>query len=308
MTPVLSLFLAWALAHSDASAQPKPYRFGVDVNAVLVDVYVGRRGQPLGGLTAGDFEVLDNGVRQDVELVEAESLRLGAVLVLDISRSVRGDRLDHLKDAGRAFLEGLAARDDACLVTFFHHVQRLSPWSRDRGLLGLVPGTVEGKGGTALHDAIYAGIQVAESVVERPMLLVFTDGQDLHSRLSEQDVIHAVEESSAVIYAVGIKPSVHIATVDPSDPRSPIRRSQGQKEFLHRIAEDSGGRFLTADSTADLKGAFLRVLSEMKDRYLLSYRPRGVPQRGWHSLEVKLRHHRAEIRARRGYYVAPARR
>jgi Ca-activated chloride channel family protein len=300
-TPTLAfaLTLIWGVA----LAQITPYRFGVRIDSVIVDVYVGQRGQPLTGLTTEDFEVFDNGVRQDIQLLDTDVVSLSAVLVSDISRSVRGEKLNHLREAARSFLEGLAERDRFSLVTFNHYIQRRSPWNRDREWLIRVLGPVEGDGGTALYDAIYAGIKVAEPIRERPMLLIFTDGEDLHSRLSEDDVIQLVKESSAVIHVVGTAPSVDATPNYLSDGHSAAKRFAEQTAFLRRITDDSGGRFLKAKSSADLKRSFLRILSEMKDRYLLSYTPKDVPQNGWHTLQVRLRHQSADIRARRGYYA-----
>ncbi len=48
----------------------------------------------------------------------------------------------------------------------------------------------------------------------------------------------------------------------------------------------SGGKFLDARSSTDLKKTFLSILSEMKDRYLLSFSPQGVPRDGWHELKL----------------------
>ncbi len=43
------------------------FRFQVDVRTVYVDVFVTRDGKALTGLTADDFEVLDNDVRQQID-------------------------------------------------------------------------------------------------------------------------------------------------------------------------------------------------------------------------------------------------
>ena len=96
--------------------------FASKVEAVRVDVLVTEQGRAVRGLQAAEFEVLDNGVRQEVDLVSFEQIPLNAILVLDMSVSVAGERLDHLRAAARGLLDGLTAEDQAALVTFNHVV------------------------------------------------------------------------------------------------------------------------------------------------------------------------------------------
>ena len=74
--------------------------FSSKVEAVRVDVLVTDRekgGTAVLGLKPSDFEVLDNGVPQQVDLVSFEQIPLNVVLALDMSESVSGDRLDRAK-------------------------------------------------------------------------------------------------------------------------------------------------------------------------------------------------------------------
>jgi hypothetical protein len=71
--------------------------------------------------------------------------------------------------------------------------------------------------------------------------------------------------------------------------------------FLEIVAEDSGGDLLHATASADLPGAFARVVADFKSRYLLTYSPRGVPGGGWHPIDVRLRGVSGTVTARRGY-------
>jgi VWFA-related protein len=73
-----------------------------------------------------------------------------------------------------------------------------------------------------------------------------------------------------------------------------------EPEFLRELASLTGGRLLEVDRTANLSAIFLEVLQEFRQRYLLSYTPRGVATDGWHRLEVKVRR-RATVKARPGY-------
>jgi hypothetical protein len=59
------------------------------------------------------------------------------------------------------------------------------------------------------------------------------------------------------------------------------------------------------DDASSMEEEFRRVVEDIRSRYLLTYYPTGVAEDGWHELEVKLRSRKAELRARRGYFVGP---
>ena len=97
-----------ALAGAVFVSSPAPAQtptFSVAVETVRVDVLVTNGREPLLGLGAGDFEVLDNGVVQKVELATFQKLPLSLVLALDTSGSVTGARLESLREASRAIVE-----------------------------------------------------------------------------------------------------------------------------------------------------------------------------------------------------------
>ena len=69
---------------------------------------------------------------QALQLVLEEKAPVDATLVLDMSRSVSGPKLDALKDAARAFLDGLHEGEQAALLAFREEVLLLEPFTSDR--------------------------------------------------------------------------------------------------------------------------------------------------------------------------------
>jgi hypothetical protein len=57
---------------------------------VSVDVSVQREGRPVTDLKATDFEILDNGVLQEITEITYERLPIDVTLLLDVSASVTG--------------------------------------------------------------------------------------------------------------------------------------------------------------------------------------------------------------------------
>jgi VWFA-related protein len=291
---------AWALAAPAASsprdhAQAPPPTFGVRVARVYVDAFVTRGGRPLRGLAAADFELKDEGVVQEVELVGADTLPLLAVLVFDTSSSVAGPKLVSLRSAAEAFLDGLRPSDEAGLLAFSHEIEWLAPPSADRNRIRRALDGMKARGATAALDALYAGL-VLPATPARSLVVMFSDGEDNMSWLDDRQVRTVAERSNAL---------VHVVALAPRDaPAEEAEHLRG----LRRIAEATGGRLWTAASPERLQGAFADVARAMNERYILRYEPRNLKKRaGWHRIEVRLRRESAEVRARRGYWIGESR-
>lgn len=276
----MKLVIAALLTAQAVSSPQTTFRSGIEV--VELDVSVTRGGVPVAGLTARDFVLTDNGATQEVESVTLEQLPLSVTMVLDTSQSVAGDRLQHLVQAGEGLVAALHPDDRAALVTFSHAVDLLVPMTGDTPSIRTALGAMTGNGATSVRDAIHLALQIRPHDRSRPLLLVFTDGHDTASWLTEDAAIDSAKRAGVVIHAVRVE----------SDA------------FLDRLTQVSGGRTWSATSDRQLQELFTKALDEMRARYLLTYTPRGVRQPGWHELKVKLKTGRADVTARRGYFVA----
>ncbi|HEV8211630.1 MAG TPA: VWA domain-containing protein [Vicinamibacterales bacterium] len=276
----MRLIVAAVVAAQAVTPPQTTFRSGVEI--VELDVSVMRGGAPVAGLTARDFALTDNGVPQDVESVTLERLPLSVTLVLDSSQSVAGDRLRHLVQAGEGLTAALRQDDRAALITFSHMVDLRVPMTGDFQSIRTALGTMTGSGATSLRDAVQLALQLQPRDRSRPLMLLFTDGHDTASWLTEDAVVDSARRSGVVIHAVRVE----------SDA------------LLDRLTQVSGGRTWSATSDRQLQELFTRALDEMRARYLLTYTPRGVRQPGWHELKVRLKNGGGDVTARRGYFVA----
>jgi VWFA-related protein len=304
-----------------AGTQAVPPVFPAAVELVRVEVRVTRGGRPVVGLVTSDFELRDNGVLQAIDLVAGPTPHhrstspdatgapgiapfeagaaaptgiglvqgLDATLVLDMSGSVAGRRLQALREAATAFLDGLDPRDRAALVTFTHQTTLREALTPDLGRIRAAILAARCSGGTALRDALYVALHLSEPGPRRSAAVVFSDGIDNLSWLRAGDVVEAARRSATVVYAVVVR--------DPDDPDHP---------FLDDVTHATGGRVWTIRRDRDLRAGFLEVLQDIRSRYLLSYAPSGVETAGWHALSVRLRGKKGEVLARPGYSRAIA--
>jgi VWFA-related protein len=282
-----------------AQAPLSPPRFGAQVAAVYVDAFVTRGGRALPDLVAAQFELRDNGVPQQLELLSAASRPLSAVMVFDTSSSMAGDRLEALRAAGEAFLEGLRPADQAALVAFNEDVVWLAESTADKAAVRRALHRLRAGGLTSVFDALYAGILLSAGE-GRPLVVLFTDGEDNTSWLGGADLKLVAERSNALVHVVAWRP----APLTPTRVVPPAQAESEQEVLLREIAEAAGGRFWDADSPERLRRAFGAIADAMGHRYVLRYEPTGVPRQGWHRIEVRLRGVKGEVHTRRGYWVA----
>lgn len=281
MTRVGSIAAVMAMLAVTGGTASQQAVFRARTSAVRVDVLVTERGHPVKGLQASDFDVRDNGVRQNVDFLLLENVPVSLAVVLDVSGSVAGERLEHFRKAVDLTLENLTGDDRVALVTFSHEMTMLFPAAADRESLRTQLNDVRGSGGTSLLDAAYAGLVMSDRDEERGLVLIFSDGRDTSSWLSPARVLETAKRSRAVSYAVS-----------PAASRN---------RFLSDLVTLTGGSLLEVDSTTDLGNTFAGILDEFRHRYLLSYRPQGVDSDGWHRIDVTVRRPGATVKARTGY-------
>ena len=272
-------------AASPRTPQEQAQTFTSRVQGVIVDVEVTRAGRPVAGLTKRDFEVRDNGVLQDADVLNGTDAPVHAVLALDVSSSTAGSRLTDLVAAGRAFLSGLhpAAGDQAALTTFSHRVSLRSPLTSDLEAVRLALDRVQPSGDTALFDGIYTGLVTTQTVLGAALVVVYTDGSDTVSWLKASDVVDAARHVNAVVEAVVVRGGHRI-------------------DALKTIVDTTGGTIFTVDSTTGLASMFENILRDFRSRYVVTYMPRGVAPGGFHGLDVRVRGSSLKVHARRGYF------
>jgi len=243
---------------------------------------------PIGGLTAADFELRDNGVLQSVELLASET-PINAVLALDISSSTDGQRQADLQRAGEALLSGLGAGDRAALTTFNQAVTLRMPLSTDLAAVRASLTRIVPSGETAMMDGLFVALTTTYTQPGRSLVVVCTDGNETSSWLTAGEVLEAAKRSNAVVYAV-------------------TTAQGGTPPDITNVAEATGGQALQVGSGAALGAAFQRILSDFRSRYVLAFTPAGVDPGGWHRLEVRVKRPGLSTRARPGYVGVSARR
>jgi VWFA-related protein len=296
------LFIVCALV---ASMFEPPQVFKARTDLVRIDALVEDKGRPITTLSAHDFIVTDNGVEQHVAAAGAvEAVNLS--VLLDVSGSMSGGRLERSAVALEALLANLQQRDRCQAFAFANSVVALGASTTlgnrpaDR-LRAVVTG-----GNTALADAAYTAILESDTGAGPKLLLVITDGHNNASWLEARDVIDAAHRRETVIYPVAVGITSEAREEMTLHQLAAVPGGDGLA-LLRIFAEETGGRVITSEWTANLGDVFRAILQEYRQRYLLTFTPEGVSTNdGWHTLEVKLKRGlKGRVHARRGYLATP---
>jgi Ca-activated chloride channel family protein len=287
-------FLAAALFALPLLAQQPTFRAGVDV--VKVDVSIARGVEHVSGLTAENFEVFDNGVKQKITSVATAEVPLEVYLVLDLSGSVQGEPLAQLKRAANALVDGLIPADRVALLTFTKTVTVRQELTSNFQAFKAALAEATPSGFTAIYDAVFKAISMREPKDNRAIVVVFTDEGDNSSTSTTKQVFDAAERSDVTAYGV-LAPAAEGSSGGPG-----FRAPQFQIGFLRSLADATGGRVFRASARLPLEDLFELVLDDARSRYRLTYSPDKTTP-GWHKLNVKLVGAKGDVVARRGYFV-----
>jgi len=262
------------------------YAESVDVDVIQVTATVtGEGGQFVKGLKKDEFRLYEDDVLQPISHFQAENIPLEIIVAVDVSGSMT-NAMPVVKTAVKRFLSALRpedrvtvlgfndnvftlARPGVDLATRLKNIDRLAPW-----------------GGTALYDVILTGLEQLGRQSGRRALVLFTDGEDLNSRVPLEVAERRLEASDVTVYPIG-------------QGRAP--KLQDLKTILERIARRSGGQAFF-EELDQLDAVFSAIIDELSNQYLLGFVPRGEGRDGkWHTLRVEIPKHDVKIRTRQGY-------
>jgi VWFA-related protein len=292
---------AWAAAPAGAVLQQEPrptFRAGADV--VAVEAAVRRDKRPVTGLKVSDFQLLDNGVAQQISDLNYERLPIDVSVVLDVSASVTGPVLEQLRQSVRRLKDDLGPRDRLKLVAFNMQIRRLADFEAPAAATDSAFASLSGRGSSAIFDSV--AVELAAPALEgrRQLIVLFTDGQD-SSSITDPDAIFDVARRTTATIDI-----VLASTAPERSSASPFARSPGRPpitigRMYDQLARETGGLVVPTAPGENLAATFRRTLADFRASYVLYFTPQGVDHTGSHTIDVRVKQDGADVRARRGY-------
>jgi VWFA-related protein len=299
--PLVVFFAAAAITVFAAQQPPlrddRLFQSGVDVISITATV-TDKEGHLITGLGREAFEVYEDSTLQTITQFTNERVPVGLGVLLDVSDSMFGKRIQDARAAVDRFLFELLDETDQFFILGFNHSPKvLTGWTHvpeevRRALDGIKP-----FGGTAVYDAVIESLPViGRRTRQRAALLIISDGADTASTATLREVRSALHRSDAFLYAIAIDP-----------PERQAINTRVNPQTLRELTAESGGRTEVVQNTTQLNEATARIAEELNSQYVLGYSsPRGNDGQ-FHSIRVRAPGTEYRVRARTGYVATPGR-
>jgi VWFA-related protein len=291
-----------------ASLTTTPIQISGEFEFDLQQLYVtaSRRGEAVHDLKQEDFEVRDKGKRQKIVSFARGDIPFTAVLLVDASQSMVGEKLVSAQRGVRDFADRMRPLDEVKLVVFSDNIRAVSPFTSYSDILTAGLERVTAVGGTAVNDVLYVALSRLEERQGRRVVILLSDAIDAHSALGMRHVLPSARRSRAIVYVIRTMAGARADEPDKlSGAKSPWRDEEGHRaEFrqLVSLVDESGGKVFGVESAAGIEAAFQEIFSELRDHYVLGYYPSN--QRGdgsWHKVRVKVSRPGTDLRTSSGY-------
>jgi VWFA-related protein len=264
------------------------YNEKVNVDVVQVTVTVSdNRGKFVAGLPQKAFHVFEDNRPQSISHFTSEDIPLELLVAIDISGSMT-PAMPKLRAAVKQFLADVPPKNQVTLLGFNDTIFTPTRRATDPAERARAVDRLAAWGSTALYDAILRGVEMLGRQVGRKALVVFSDGEDQGSHATINDVERRLQSSDVTLYMIAQGRGVTLDSL---------------KRVMERLVQPTGGRALFTENIEELHGAFVDLLSELSNQYLLGYSSTNSSRdETYRRIRVDVDGHH-EVRARQGYRV-----
>ena len=295
---LIGLCVVFPSAQRAPAEAPPAFRSAADVVTIHASVRDGR-GRIVGGLTATDFEVRDNGALQPILSLRSDHQSpLSVAILVDMSGSMRlGSKIAMARQAYASLLSQLRqGQDEVALFTFDARLHERQDFTRELGDLNGALADFEPFGSTSLYDATAA---TARRLAARPgthkAIVVLTDGIDTSSTMSARDVSGLAGSIDVPVFVVATVPSLDQRLLMEASGRVPSDAAD-----FRDLAEWTGGQFVFASTFGETVTAASKLITGLRQQYVLAIE--AASGREWRRLDVRVKRPSAVVKARSGYF------
>ena len=274
------------------------YRVGA-VAVVRAVTETNAAGHHVPDLQAGDFQVFEDGVLQEISHFSRHPEPVSLSLMIDTSASMELDsRLTIAQQAAIGFIGRLHEEDLAQILDFDNQTKILAAFTNDKAELERSLRKMKPGGSTSLYNAVYTALselrrerQARPDVRRRQAIVLLSDGEDTSSIMPYEEVLELAKRSEVNVYAIAMQPKE-------------ARGGWNEAEFvLKSITRDAGGRVFFVSDPKQLPGIYGQISEELTHQYSVGYVPRNAKRTGaWRRVNIQVMKRDATARTRAGYY------
>jgi len=279
--------------------QSPAFKAGVELVSLNVTVADGA-GRYITDLTQDDFQVFEDGSKQDVSVFNRTNLPIALALLMDTSASME-TRLGTAQEAAIGFARRLRPQDLAEIIDFDSRVNILQAFTNSTGQLEQAIRKTSAGGSTSMYNAVYIALKdlkkaVAKDVEEirRQAVVILSDGEDTSSLLPFEEVLDLAKRSETAIYAIGLR-----------DNEESSSRGFKEAEFvLRQFAQETGGRAFFPSQVSELGNVYGQISDELSSQYTVGYTSKNSKRDGaWRRIVVRVNRPGLTARTKQGYFA-----
>jgi VWFA-related protein len=321
------LLLLLLFSFSAASAQDDDIPIKIDSSIVRLNVgVVDRQGKAITNLNRENFQLYENGVKQEILRFEPTVAPFSVVMILDMSGSTTGFRQVIQQSAFR-FVDALSPDDRVAVIEFYDKINLLNDFTSNRKSIANSIMVANGQGKTQLYKSLeFALDKLSNEKNRRKAIIVLTDGIDTAAqnndrifleRFKESEIPTAIKPETADVLTrvlgksdaqgVTIYPMA-LPTGDPAklaDP-TPIQFAMfnAARARLQIMAERTGGALNAINRLEEMGKIYHAVATELRTLYTIEYQSTNNERDGkWRAIKVEVGNPELISRTRTGYFA-----
>jgi VWFA-related protein len=254
-------------------------------------------GSRTGDLGPGDFRLWEDGVLQDLTIVNREPRPLSVCILLDSSPSMAGREAQATR-AINTLLAKLGDDDEVAMLMFSSTVRVAIPWTRARDTRTFSWYGWRLSLGTALIDAMRDALALVDRAHNPlPVIVIVSDGGEMSSDMKLATLVSTRRQSETLVYALRTERP-------PSKTATPLTQ-RFAVDFLPDLVGDSGGRVYRAVDGPSGETAALALLDELRSQYTLGFTPKKAWDGKYRRITVETTNPALQVRHRTGYLAHP---
>lgn len=285
----------------------------VETNLVTLNVAVtDKNGNYIKDLKAGDFELYDGNVKQEIEQFSSEEAPVYFGIVYDLRN---GERSQNVLEALRQFTTQLKQTDNYFVTIFNERGSLTTDFVPTAQHISANLTDTKPKTPNSLYDAVYAASnKVRERKNAKQILLILSDGKDNASQSSLKELRTHLRSVNLPVYTVNFdsesRPVWNYSDLYRGQQWRALdvyETSELNKAVLAEISKTSGGQVYDKliYSRLYLYTIFTKILTEVENQYVIGFYPEMTDGK-WHKLKVSLKSEKDNLKLsnRKGYQSA----
>jgi Ca-activated chloride channel homolog len=297
--PVVAVaaLLACAAAAAASIQAQKPFRGGIDLVSLNVTVMDGSR--YVTDLEEQDFEIFEDGVKQQTTFFSKVQQPIALAILLDTSASM-DTKLETAQEAAIGFARRMRRGDVMEVIDFDGQVNILQTFTGDVNALERAIRQATVNGSTSLYNAIYISLKDLQKAharsaeeIRREAIVVLSDGDDTSSLVAYDEVLDLAKRSETAIYSIGLRSN--------DGPRRDFKEA----EFvLRQLSQETGGRVFYPNAVSELAKIYEQISQELASQYSIGYVSKNPNRNGaWRRINIRMSRPGMTGRTRQGYYA-----